>query len=136
MAKRTNKELIAELRRHRESARPFSVWDLSTGLSAEKAKRVETILQEKFHLWWDSWIGPLVDEIEGRLVGRRKTTKVPDGYSLGNTTRLASQRHLVKNDPFNFTAICGVQIHEASLVSSDSGGEVCQKCERMVKHGR
>lgn len=35
--------------------------------NAEARKVMEAYMQEHFDLWWDSWVAPLLDEIEKKI---------------------------------------------------------------------
>lgn len=71
MSRRTNAEIIKELRGFLERGKPY---DMGLLLCAPALPReeVEARMKEKFELWRDSWITPLVNEIERRLVKRKK----------------------------------------------------------------
>ena len=60
--------LVAELRKKIENAgihhATFLDHDAGVQLSAEDAKKIEVALQKRKKIWYDSWIAPLLKEIE------------------------------------------------------------------------
>lgn len=69
MARKTNAELVAELRDAIKRASPYTLWP-DADLEPEERVAFEGRLKEQFERWRDSWIAPLVDEIERRLARR------------------------------------------------------------------
>lgn len=87
MAKKTNRELIRELRERRKRAAFHDLTFLNTEIMTEplsipQKHAVEQYVRKHFELWWDSWVAPLIDEAEKRLV--RGPNGLDDALNSGN----------------------------------------------------
>jgi hypothetical protein len=69
------RELIADLRKHGRNACPFHMTFVECGLTVEGKREVEAKLKEMFDRWWESWIVPLIDEIEKKTVKKGKEAR-------------------------------------------------------------
>jgi hypothetical protein len=77
MARRakTNKQLIAEIRDHKRLC-GISDQTFSHHLPMEYRKAVADYQQERFLLWWETWVEPNIAELERRLCKPAKKGKL------------------------------------------------------------
>lgn len=74
--RRPNRNIIKDFRTAIRNAVPFCLLGAPTANMSRKEQVVlENYLKEKFHLWADSWITPLIDEAEQRLVKPKKKSE-------------------------------------------------------------
>jgi len=60
-----NAPIVYELREHFKSAAPYSTTFID-GIPEKNKPEVQHQLQQKFESWWNSWIAPRLDELEGK----------------------------------------------------------------------
>src|SRR5690348_14942916 len=70
MSRPKNQELIDEIRR--VAAQNALHWTTFLPIPQEAKAETEQILKDNFRRWWTTWMEPLVDEIETRLVKKPK----------------------------------------------------------------
>lgn len=70
---RNGAHIVKDLKDRRDSCGVFDLTFSPTGkLTPKERKRLEADLKKRFHIWWDSWVEPLVDEVEHRLVKKKR----------------------------------------------------------------
>jgi hypothetical protein len=74
--KKTNKQIIKELRDLRDSAAFFDLYFAASPLNLSRKDRrfIEAHVKQQFIHWWNSWVRPDLNELEHRLIrkSRRK----------------------------------------------------------------
>lgn len=60
----THDELVARFRELRRTSLPHGMTFVPCKLNEQERRDVEKELDKSFKFWWDSWIAPLIDEIE------------------------------------------------------------------------
>lgn len=65
-------------------------------------------------------------------IQRPSPMECPDGYVWGTLDRSNSRTHLVKAEPWNRVALCGVNIH-GDGTDYGTRDDLCPKCLRALK---
>ena len=62
MKGRGRKTIIRELKENRDTCGVFSL--TFAPLPEEYKENLEAHLKKRFHLWWNTWVAPLLEELE------------------------------------------------------------------------
>lgn len=66
---RTRQQIISAFRELGPGrSKPHGMTFIDCPLSERERIAVEKQLDEKFSLWWDTWIKPLIDDVEAKLL--------------------------------------------------------------------
>lgn len=57
----------------------------------------------------------------------------PNGYGWATVDRPNSRTHLVKMEPWNYEALCGLHVHGESLTDYGTRDNLCPKCLRALR---
>lgn len=91
MARMKNRELIERFREVRDRIGIFHMDFHQVPESREELVGIGKEMERRFLLWWDSWIKPLIDEVERKLTRnshRRKQGKLfPEEDTSGGTRK-------------------------------------------------
>lgn len=63
----------------------------------------------------------------------RTPMECPNGFEWGTLDRGNTRVHLVKSEPWNRDALCGVTVYGDSMTAHGTRDRVCPKCLRIYR---